>query len=64
MELALRERRCAKAGFDFHHPLFCQRDDWESGMERKLLQLFLENLKAQLCRHDQPLPDVANERRP
>lgn len=46
MELALREpERVEKLVLISTTPCFARRDDWESGMERKLLQLFLENLK-------------------
>ncbi|PXW82551.1 carboxylesterase BioH (pimeloyl-CoA synthesis) [Nitrosomonas sp. Nm84] len=46
MELALREpERVQKLVLISTTPCFVKRDDWESGMERKLLQLFLENLK-------------------
>lgn len=46
MELALREpERVQKLVLISTTPCFAKRDDWESGMERKLLQLFLENLK-------------------
>lgn len=46
MELALREpERVGKLVLISTTPCFARRDDWESGMERKLLQLFLENLK-------------------
>ncbi|PSJ18048.1 pimeloyl-ACP methyl ester esterase BioH [Nitrosomonas supralitoralis] len=46
MELALREpQRVQKLVLISTTPCFAKSDDWESGMERKLLQLFLENLK-------------------
>lgn len=46
MELALREpERVEKLVLISTTPCFARRDDWEPGMERKLLQLFLENLK-------------------
>jgi pimeloyl-[acyl-carrier protein] methyl ester esterase len=46
MELALREpERIQQLILISTTPCFAKRDDWEWGMERKLLQLFLENLK-------------------
>ncbi|MDV6342054.1 pimeloyl-ACP methyl ester esterase BioH [Nitrosomonas sp. Is24] len=46
MELAVREpQRVDKLALIATTPCFAKRDDWEWGMERKLLQLFLENLK-------------------
>lgn len=46
MELALREpERVEKLVLIATTPCFAKRDDWEWGMEHKLLQLFLENLK-------------------
>ncbi|WP_293005648.1 pimeloyl-ACP methyl ester esterase BioH [Nitrosomonas sp.] len=46
MELALREsQRVQKLVLISTTPCFAKSDDWELGMERKLLQLFLENLK-------------------
>ena len=46
MELALREpQRVEKLALIATTPCFSKRGDWESGMEHKLLQLFLENLK-------------------
>ncbi|UJP06349.1 MAG: pimeloyl-ACP methyl ester esterase BioH [Nitrosomonas sp.] len=46
MELALREpQRVEKLVLIATTPCFARRDDWEWGMEHKLLQLFLENLK-------------------
>lgn len=46
MELALcKPQRVQKLVLISTTPCFAKRDDWESGMERKLLQLFLENLK-------------------
>ncbi|WP_295624207.1 pimeloyl-ACP methyl ester esterase BioH [uncultured Nitrosomonas sp.] len=46
MELALRQpQRVQKLVLISTTPCFAKNDDWESGMERKLLQLFLENLK-------------------
>lgn len=46
MELALREpQRIEKLVLIATTPCFAKRPDWESGMEHKLLQLFLENLK-------------------
>ncbi|MXS82637.1 pimeloyl-ACP methyl ester esterase BioH [Nitrosomonas oligotropha] len=46
MELAVREpQRVEKLALISTTPCFAKRDDWEWGMERKLLQLFLENLK-------------------
>jgi pimeloyl-[acyl-carrier protein] methyl ester esterase len=45
MELALREpERVQQLILISTTPCFAKRDDWEWGMERKLLQLFLENL--------------------
>lgn len=46
MELALREpSRVQKLILISTTPCFAKRNDWEWGMEHKLLQLFLENLK-------------------
>lgn len=46
MALALREpERVQKLILISTTPCFAKRDDWEWGMEHKLLQLFLENLK-------------------
>ncbi len=46
MELALREpERVEKLVLIATTPCFTKRGDWEWGMEHKLLQLFLENLK-------------------
>ena len=46
MELALREpQRVQKLILISTTPCFTKRDDWKWGMEHKLLQLFLENLK-------------------
>lgn len=46
MELALREpQRIEKLVLIATTPCFAKRGDWEWGMEHKLLQLFLENLK-------------------
>ncbi|MBL8498260.1 pimeloyl-[acyl-carrier protein] methyl ester esterase [Nitrosomonas sp. JL21] len=46
MELALREsERIEKLILISTTPCFAKRDDWESGMDPKLLQLFWENLK-------------------
>jgi pimeloyl-[acyl-carrier protein] methyl ester esterase len=46
MELALREpARVQKLILISTTPCFVKRDDWAWGMEHKLLQLFLENLK-------------------
>ncbi len=46
MELALREpERVQKLVLISTTPCFAKRDNWEWGMEHKLLQLFLENLK-------------------
>ena len=46
MELALRESTpVEKLILISTTPCFAKRDDWESGMEPKLLQLFWENLK-------------------
>ncbi len=46
MELALREpERVQKLALISTTPCFAKRDNWEWGMEHKLLQLFLENLK-------------------
>jgi len=46
MELALRQpQRIDKLVLISTTPSFAKRDDWQAGMEHKLLQLFLENLK-------------------
>ncbi|MBK6957659.1 MAG: pimeloyl-ACP methyl ester esterase BioH [Nitrosomonas sp.] len=46
MELALREpKRVKQLILISTTPCFAKRDDWKWGMEHKLLQLFLENLK-------------------
>ncbi|SFE88594.1 pimeloyl-ACP methyl ester esterase BioH [Nitrosomonas sp. Nm166] len=46
IELALREpKHVQKLILISTTPCFAKRDDWEWGMEHKLLQLFLENLK-------------------
>jgi len=46
MELALREpERVKQLILISTTPCFAKRDDWKWGMEHKLLQLFLENLK-------------------
>lgn len=46
MELALREpERVKQLILISTTPCFAKHDDWEWGMEHKLLQLFLENLK-------------------
>jgi pimeloyl-[acyl-carrier protein] methyl ester esterase len=46
MELALREpERVKQLILISTTPCFAKRDDWEWGMEPKLLRLFLENLK-------------------
>ncbi|MCE7913605.1 MAG: pimeloyl-[acyl-carrier protein] methyl ester esterase [Nitrosomonas sp. PRO4] len=46
MELAVRQpQRIEKLVLISTTPCFAKRDNWQSGMEHKLLQLFLENLK-------------------